>query len=109
MTYLASYWPSNVRAPSVPFGLYNGILLLTHANMCGYRTNLWVSEQAVKQLMMPIVSSDRLPLAIRTFDERGNPTGKRLVYNIDQIVDCETTIGLTIKVASDKPIPPMKR
>ena len=87
MKYLASNWPSNVRAPLVPFGIYNGILLYTHARTRNYRTNLWVSEQTVRQLKALRIPSDRYPVAIRNFDDKGNPTGKRLVYNIDQIVD----------------------
>ena len=109
MKYLASNWPSNVRAPLVPFGLYNGILLLTHARVRGYRTNLWVAERVVKQLGVALDSTDKRSVEIRSFAENGNRLGKRHVYNIDQVSDCEKTLGLSLEIVPSRPIEPTKR
>ena len=109
MKYLASNWPTNVRAPQVPFGLYNGILLLTHARAREYRTNLWIAEKVVKQLGVDLVSTDQRPVEIRSFDENGNGLGKRSVYNIDQVSDCEKTLGLTLEIIPTRPVDPTKR
>lgn len=103
MKYLAPEWPSNVRAPLVLFGVYNGIVLLTHARTQKYRTNLWVSDKVVKGLKAELVSNDEHPVAITNFDEIGNRMGKRLVYNIDQVKDCEKTLGLTLEVVPRAP------
>lgn len=106
MKYLAPEWPSNVRAPLVLFGVYNGIVLLTHARTQNYRTNLWVSDRVVNGLKAELASSDEHPVAITNFDELGNRMGKRLVYNIDQVKDCEKALGLTLEEVQR--VPPMK-
>lgn len=103
MKYLAPEWPSNVRAPLVLFGVYNGIVLLTHARTQNYRTNLWVSDRVVNGLKAELVSSDEHPVVITNFDELGNRMGKRLVYNIDQVKDCEKALGLTLEEVQRAP------
>ena len=37
MKYSATMWPSNLRAPKVPFGMFNGTMLLAQASKRDYR------------------------------------------------------------------------
>ena len=96
----AEMWPSNVRAPKTPFGLFNGIKLMSRANRQGYRTNLWVRKKVVENLGAKIVEFDDRPTEIQTYQEQGQYRGSsrdtNTFYNIDQIKDCESTLGLTI-------------
>ncbi len=46
----ATMWPSNLRAPKVPFGVFNGTMLVTQAAKQGCRSNLWVAESVVGEL-----------------------------------------------------------
>lgn len=96
----AEMWPSNVRAPKTPFGLFNGIKLMSRANRQGYRTNLWVRKKVVENLGAKIVEFDDRPSEIQTYQEQGQYRGSsqdaNTFYNIDQIKDCESTLGLRI-------------
>lgn len=86
-----SMLPSNVRAPKVPYGVLNGLLLWAQATAKSYRTNLWLSATAVEQLNAQLVEGDRLPVMLEVGYGRG------LKYNIDQIVDCEVALGLSFQ------------
>ena len=92
-------WPSNLRAPKTPYGVFNGVILLARASKEGYRTNLWVASEVVSKLRARIVDENDRPTAIQRYREyepyRGSLVGIRLVYNVDQIVDCEKSLGLT--------------
>ena len=101
MRHSATRWPSNVRAPKVPFGVFNGTMLLAQASKGGYRSNLWVASRVVKELSASLVEYDSQPVAIQRYRDEYSPfsgslVGVRLVYNIDQVKDCEKTLGLTI-------------
>ncbi|MCY4143243.1 MAG: hypothetical protein OXG08_06090 [Gammaproteobacteria bacterium] len=99
MKYPARLWPSNVRAPRVRFGMFIGFLLLSQASLMNYRTNLWIPQTVLRELDAELAKPDEQPVAIRDFDDEGNETQKRLVYNIDQVRDCERTLGLTFTFA----------
>ena len=58
MRLSATRWPSNVRAPKVPFGVFNGTMLLAQASKRGYRSNLWVASRIVKELSASLVEDD---------------------------------------------------
>ena len=92
-------WPSNLRAPKTPYGLFNGTILLGRASERGYRTNLWITRDVVRDLGVKIAKFDDRPTAIQRYREheayRGSYEGVRLVYNIDQISNCERALGLT--------------
>ena len=101
LQHAATKWPSNLRAPKVPFGVFNGMLLLTQAMKRGYRTNLWIAGHVVTDLGASLVDDDDRPVAIQRYWDEYSPyhrsqSGLRLVYNIDQVNDCEKTLGLTI-------------
>ena len=101
LRHAAAKWPSNLRAPKVPFGVFNGMLLLTQAMKRGYRTNLWIARHVVEELDASVVDDDNRPVAIQRYWDEYSPyhrsqSGVRLVYNIDQIRDCEKTLGLAI-------------
>ena len=87
-------WPSNLRAPKIPYGVFNGTILLARASQCNYRTNLWIASEVASGLGARIVDDDNRPTAIQRY--RKYEAGVRLVYNIDQIVDCETSLGLAL-------------
>ena len=96
----APAWPGNLRAPDTPFGVFNGTKLLTRTAQAGYRTNLWVANEVVRELGARLVEDDGLPTRIDRYsksDTRYAPQrrGTRLVYNIDQVEDCERTLGLS--------------
>ena len=100
MPHSATAWPSNLRAPKVPYGVFNGTILLAHASNCGYRTNLWVPDHVVDELGAAIDKKDISPVALQRLpneyvDYRDRPSHARLVYNIDQVRDCEKTLGLS--------------
>ena len=100
MKYSATMWPSNLRAPKVPFGVFNGTMLLAQGSKRGYRSNLWIAENVVNVLNANLVKDDDQPVAIqRHLDEyspyHGSQSGIRHVYNVDQVKDCERTLGLT--------------
>ena len=92
-----------MRAPSVPYGVYNGTILLAQASECDYRSNLWITNKVVKELGASLVDGDDQPVAIQWggdlyvayFDAR-DMGAERLVYNIDQVTNCERALGLTI-------------
>ena len=92
-------WPSNLRAPKTPYGLFNGTILLGRASERGYRTNLWITSGVVRDLGVKIAKFDNRPTAIQRYREheayRGSYERVRLVYNIDQISNCERALGLT--------------
>lgn len=100
----ATMWPSNVRAPKTPFGIFNGTMMLIRAQMRDYRTNLWVSAKVVEDLGAKIVDFDDRPTGTQTSQEqgeyRGSQQGTNGFFNIDQIKNCEATLGLTIIQAS---------
>ena len=104
----AMMWPSNLRAPKTPYGVFNGTVLLTRASTSGYRTNLWVTREVVDSLGVGIVDEDDRPTAIKRYREheayRGSLDGVRLVYNIDQVADCEKSLGLAF--CDKKPLKP---
>ncbi|MYF79705.1 MAG: DUF1738 domain-containing protein [Proteobacteria bacterium] len=91
-------WPSNLRAPKTPYGVFNGTILLGRASDRGYRTNLWITSEVVESLDVKTVDDDDRPTAIQRYREyepyRGSYEGVRLVYNIDQICECERSLGL---------------
>ena len=96
----APVWPGNLRAPDTPFGVFNGTKLLTRAAQAGYRTNLWVASEVVLDLGARLLGDDRLPTRIHRYSKSDTNyvprrRGTRLVYNIDQIDDCERTLGLS--------------
>lgn len=100
MPHSATAWPSNLRAPKVPYGVFNGTILLTHASNRGYRTNLWVPDHVVDELGAVIDQKDTSPVALQRLpneyvDYRDRPSHARLVYNIDQVQDCEKALGLS--------------
>lgn len=64
-----------------------------------YRTNLWVPKKVLRELNAKLRSDLERPVAIRNYDEAGNRGGTRPVYNIDQVYDCEKTLGLTLEIA----------
>ena len=110
--YSALMWPSNLRAPRVPFGLFNGTKLLAHASKQGYRSNLWITNGVVKELKVKLNREDNQPVAIQRYvDEHSryvrSKTAVRHVYNIDQVEDCERKLGL--KFMSDQPDTPSKK
>ena len=92
MPYRTSMWPSNLRAPAVPFGVYNGVILLAQAGIKGYRTNLWITSKTRDKLDAPLVDSDRRPTKITAYYSDSDA-----VYNIDQIRNCEETLGLSFQ------------
>ena len=71
-----------------------------------YRTNLWISERVVRELNASLRTEQERPVLIQNYSDEGNQEGKRIVYNIDQILDCEKTLGLTFelprRIASSK-------
>ena len=100
----ATKWPSNVRAPSVPYGVYNGTILLAQASECDYRSNFWITNKVVKELGASLVDGEDQPVALLWGADEyipysyasTLPGGGRLVYNIDQVKNCERVLGLTI-------------
>ena len=111
MEYSATMWPSNLRAPKVPFGMFNGTMLLAQASKRDYRSNLWVTESVVDHLNADLVKDDDQPVAIQRFLDRYSPyhrsqSGIRHVYNVDQVRDCERTLGLAFP---DKKPPAQKK
>lgn len=97
MEYSADMWPSNVRAPAVPFGILNGMQLLQAARKKKFRTNLWLTAKVRKELGAEL-GGDREPTDIIAYFSDSNA-----VYNIEQIRNYEETLGLTIRNA-----PPVK-
>lgn len=95
VVYPSTMWPSNLRAPRVGFGMFNGLLLLSVAYDRKYRTNLWVTQEALDGLG---ATYDGNPVAIRRYteDEFYQEAKPRLVYNIEQVEDFEATLGLSI-------------
>ena len=98
VAYDGARWPSNVRAPAIPYGVFNGAILLAQASRKRYRTNLWITEEVVGDLDARVVDKDNRPTAIERYHQyepHWKPTPHtKLVYNIDQIVDCEKSLGL---------------
>ena len=102
MRYIATMWPSNLRAPKIPYGIYNGLKLLTIASKREYRTNLWIAENVLADIDAAVVSDDGRPTELRSYENDGTPIDRpRFVYNIDQIKDCERTLGLSFEQRSE--------
>ena len=102
MRYVATMWPSNIRAPKIPYGIYNGLKLLTIASKREYRTNLWIAENVLDDIDAAVVSDDDRPTELRNYENDGTPIDRpRFVYNIDQIKDCEKTLGLSFQQRSE--------
>lgn len=92
--HFGNSWPSNVRAPKVPFGVYNGVMLLMAANIDGYKTNLWIAQKAVKELGAELDPPKSAPRKIRAHFNGTDST----VYNIEQVKDYESVLGLSLKI-----------
>ena len=97
----APAWPSNLRAPQTPFGVFNGTILLARAARAGYRTNIWVGSEVLEDLQATILADDSRATQIHryvglsdSYDASREKT--RLVYNLDQVKDCEKALGLTL-------------
>ena len=90
MLYDSNLWPSNLRAPTVPFGVYNGILLLMQARIKNYRTNLWITAKTRKYLKADLIDSAQQATRIRNYYSDSDT-----LYNIDQIKNCEKILGLS--------------
>ena len=108
----ATMWPSNLRAPKVPFGVYNGTILLARASERGYRTNLWIEAAVLEELGAKVVESDDRPVSIARYPDLSKPYGyhqeiSRSVFNIDQVQECEKALGLTIW-EQDEDLPPIQ-
>ena len=108
----APVWPSNLRAPQTPFGIFNGMILLARAAMAGYRTNIWVASEVLNDLQATVVASDSRPTRIQRYvglsgSYDASPEKTRLVYNLDQVKDCEKMLGLTF--SDQKAAPPRVR
>lgn len=109
--YQASMWPSNLRAPKVPFGIYNGTVLLTRAAEHGYRTNLWIEAGILRSLGAKIVEGDDQPVSVAKYPDLSKPwhavhrNESHHIFNIDQVRDCENVLGLSFR---DQDIPPVK-
>ena len=102
MRYVATMWPSNLRAPKIPYGIYNGLILLTVASKREYRTNLWIAKNVLDDLDAAVASDDDRPTELRNYESDGTPIDRpRFVYNIDQIKDCEKTLGLSFEQRSE--------
>ena len=100
MKYSATMWPSNLRAPRVPFGVFNGTMLLARASKQEYRSNLWIAETVIDELDADLVKGDDQPVAIQRYLDEYSPytrsqLGVRRVYNVDQVKNCERALGLT--------------
>ena len=98
MPYSSNMWPSNVRAPKVPFGLYNGILLNARARSRNYRTNFWIPEEVVSKLGVEILAKDNVPTEILRFSAIGSVLGRRRVFNIDQVKYRARTLGVSLVI-----------
>ena len=88
MQYSATMWPSNLRAPKVPFGVFNGTMLLAQASSRNYRSNLWITEGVIEDMNADLVYGDDSPVAIQRFVDEYSPyyrsqRGVRHVYNVD--------------------------
>lgn len=89
-------WPSNVRAPSQPYGIQNGLILLLEAAKHGYRSNLWINEPSREQIDARLISPNTQPTRLNALNPKS-----RMVYNIDQIYNPETTLGLRFDTMSN--------
>ena len=96
MQYSGAMWPSNLRAPRVPYGIFNGMILLTIAKEREYRTNLWIAKEVAEELGT-LAEGDASPVALRRYDDDYTTDGKppRYVYNVEQVDDCERTLGFS--------------
>ncbi len=93
-------WPSNLRAPKTPFGVIHGTLLMTTALERGYRSNLWVEKNVLDEIEAEVDGDDPFAVKLKPYWNYvsygpSNPRRDRLVYNIDQVADCEKSLGLT--------------
>ncbi len=108
--YQASMWPSNLRAPKVPFGFYNGTVPLTRAADRGYRTNLWIEKGVLRDLGAEIVEGDNQPVSVGKYPDLSKPdhavhrNERHNIYNIDQVRDCEKVLGLSFRDENPPPI-----
>ena len=87
-------------ASRVTYGIFNGLLLLTLASKRAYRTNLWVAKEVVDELGAVLVNKGQPGLrALRSYPNNTYNDESlhrpRLVYNIDQVENCETVLGLS--------------
>ena len=93
--YLISRWPSNIRAPAVPYGIVNGILLRLAAQMWDYKSNFWIAEPIVKKLKAPLYKNAK-PVNLISFHLNSELWEyKRRVYNVEQIQNPEKNLGFT--------------
>ena len=91
--YLTSKWPSNIRAPAVPYGVVNGILLRLAAHISSYRSNFWIAEQVVKKLKAPLHKGAK-PVSLISFHLDSELWEyNRQVYNVDQIKRPDINLG----------------
>ena len=101
-------WPSNLRAPKTSFGVFHGTLLMTRALERGYRSNLWVEKKVLDDIEAEVDRNDPLAVKLKSYwsylnHEPLRPPRERLVYNIDQVLNCEESLGLTFREDSEHP------
>lgn len=98
MQYRTDMWPSNVRAPAVFFGIQHGLQLLLKARKEEYKTNLWVTQKALIEIGAKIDSHQK-GHALYTWDS-SSPSS--VYYNIEQINNYESALGVSYKDCEDK-------
>ena len=99
--YPTNRWPSNIRAPAVPYGVVNGILLRLVAQREGYKSNFWIDKEVVDDLKATLCENAK-PIDLISFHLNSEPSEdsklweyNRRVYNIEQIKDPEKNLGFT--------------
>ena len=88
MRYLVDQWPCNIRAPSMIYGVMNGILLRLAADMRGYKSNFWVSQKAIKELNLKTRKGAEPVLINASYAG----TDRRM-FNVDQISNPQKSLG----------------
>lgn len=89
MRYSANMWPSNVRAPTLPFGVNNGLQMLLKAKVKGYKTNLWITKKAIAEVGAEVDHNQEHHYFV------GGYNTSYTYYNIEQINDYEAALGIS--------------
>ena len=90
-------WPSNIRSPRSYYGPLNMLHLTQQlrARKADYRSNLWITPQALEKLKVPATGEDPYKLFNFIQGRGGYAFTFREVFHVEQFDDCEKVMGFS--------------
>ena len=103
--YPITGWSSNIRSPRQYYGTFNHYFLkLQRQNRSdSFTSNFWITPAAIKELEIGKPEDDPYRMVISfSSDTHGSPVVFREIYHVEQVKDCEKSIGFSFVEFPDR-------